>query len=68
MWHLRKLYGEVKALLVEAAGLVTQKDTEITEKAISNTNGTNHTNMLTLEEIDAMSDQEVAVWWVLKKC
>jgi len=43
------------------AGLVTQKDTEITEKAISNTNGTNHTNMLTLEEIDAMSDQEVAV-------
>ena len=34
-----------------------------TEKAVSNTDGTNHTNMLTQGEIDRMSDQEVAVWY-----
>ena len=34
-----------------------------TEKAVSNTNGKNHTNMLTQEEVDRMSDQEVAVWY-----
>ena len=39
------------------------ESTEITEKAIPNTNGTNHTNMLTLEEVDRMSDQELAVWY-----
>ena len=39
------------------------ESTDNTEKAISNTNGTNNTNMLTQEEIDRMSDQEVAVWY-----
>lgn len=35
---------------------------------IAGQNGTNHTNMLTQEEINRMSDQEVTVWWTLKKC
>ena len=39
------------------------ESTDNTEKAVSNTNGTNHTNMLTPEEVDRMSDQEVAVWY-----
>ena len=39
------------------------ESTDNTEKAISNMNGTNNTNMLTQEEIDRMSDQEVAVWY-----
>lgn len=39
------------------------ESTENTEKAVSNTNGTNHKNRLTQEEIDRMSDQEVAVWY-----
>ena len=39
------------------------ESTDNTEKAISNTNGKNHTNRLTQEEIDRMSDQEVAVWY-----
>lgn len=38
-------------------------NTDNTEKAIPNTNGKNHTNRLTQEEIDRMSDQEVAVWY-----
>ncbi len=37
--------------------------TDNTERAIPNTNGTNHTNMLTQQEIDRMSDQEVAMWY-----
>ena len=39
------------------------ESTDNTERAVSNTNGTNHTNRLTQEEIDRMSDQEVAVWY-----
>lgn len=39
------------------------ESTDNTEKAVSKTNGTIHTNMLTQEEIDRMSDQEVAVWY-----
>ena len=39
------------------------ESTENTEKAVSNTNGTNHKNRLTQEEIGRMSDQEVAVWY-----
>ena len=37
--------------------------TDNTDKAVSNTNDTNHTNGLTQQEIDRMSDQEVAVWY-----
>ena len=39
------------------------ESTDNTEKAVSNTNDTNHTNRLTQQEIDRMSDQEVAVWY-----
>ena len=39
------------------------ESTDNTERAVSNTNGTNHTNRLTQEEIDRMSDQELAVWY-----
>ena len=39
------------------------ESTDNTEKAKANTDGTNNTNMLTQEEIDRMSDQEVAVWY-----
>ena len=33
----------------------------------SNTNGTNH-NANANVNFDEMSDQEVTVWWTLKKC
>lgn len=39
------------------------ESTDNTERAVSNTNDTNHTNRLTQQEIDRMSDQEVAVWY-----
>lgn len=39
------------------------ESTDNTEKAVSDTKGTNHTNRLTQEEIDRMSDQELAVWY-----
>jgi len=38
------------------------ESTDNTGRAVSNTNGTNDTNRLTQEEIDRMSDQELAVW------
>ena len=39
------------------------ESTDNTERAVSDTNGTNHMNRLTQEEVDRMSDQEVAVWY-----
>ena len=39
------------------------ESTDNTERVVSKTNGTIHTNRLTQEEIDWMSDQEVAVWY-----
>lgn len=39
------------------------ESTDNTENAVSNTNDTNHTNRLTQQEIDRMSDQEVAMWY-----